>query len=78
MRERSRISVRQTTSESILKPLPARIPDTRERTPGSFWTKQFRMCLELKNRSTVPASVNCVRVCDAYFLKGCRLGGGVL
>ena len=29
----------------MLKPLPAKIPDTRERTPGSFWTRQLRICL---------------------------------
>jgi hypothetical protein len=28
----------------MLKPLAARIPDTRESTPGSFWTRQLRMC----------------------------------
>ena len=32
----------------MLKPLPARIPDTRERTPGSFCTRQLRICLEEK------------------------------
>jgi hypothetical protein len=26
----------------MLKPLAARIPETRERTPGSFWTRQLR------------------------------------
>jgi hypothetical protein len=43
MRERSATSVEQTTSESMLKPRAARMPDTRDRTPGSFCTRQFRM-----------------------------------
>lgn len=29
----------------MLKPRAARIPETRERTPGSFWTRQLRTCL---------------------------------
>ena len=45
IRLRSRISVRHTTSESMLNPRPARIPDTRESTPGSFCTRQFSTCL---------------------------------
>ena len=45
MRERSRISVRHTTSESMLNPRPAKIPETRESTPGSFCTRQFSTCL---------------------------------
>jgi len=61
IRDKSLISVWQTTSESrisfwandctpqldvpMLKPLPARIPDTRDKTPGSFCTKQFNRCL---------------------------------
>ena len=28
----------------MLKPLAARMPETRESTPGSFCTRQFRMC----------------------------------
>jgi hypothetical protein len=30
----------------MLNPRPARIPDTRESTPGSFCTRQFSTCLE--------------------------------
>jgi len=45
IRLRSRISVRHTTRESMLNPRPARIPDTRESTPGSFCTRQFSTCL---------------------------------
>lgn len=30
----------------MLKPLPARIPETLDKTPGSFCTKQFNRCLE--------------------------------
>ena len=48
IRLKSRISVRHTTNESMLKPLPARIPDTWERTPGSFCTRQLRICLQIK------------------------------
>lgn len=44
MRERSSTSVAHTTSESMLNPRAARIPDTRDRTPGSFCTRQFRVC----------------------------------
>lgn len=29
----------------MLNPLAARMPDTRDRTPGSFCTRQFRICL---------------------------------
>ena len=43
MRERSSTSVLQTTRLSMLKPRAARIPDTRDSTPGSFCTRQFRM-----------------------------------
>lgn len=43
MRDRSSISVAHTTSESMLKPRAARMPDTRDRTPGSFWTRQLRV-----------------------------------
>ena len=28
----------------MLKPRAARIPDTRDKTPGSFCTRQLRMC----------------------------------
>jgi hypothetical protein len=28
----------------MLNPRAARIPDTRDRTPGSFWTRQFKVC----------------------------------
>ena len=28
----------------MLKPRAARIPDTRDNTPGSFWTRQLRIC----------------------------------
>lgn len=28
--------------DTHLKPLAANVPDTRDRTPGSFWTKQLR------------------------------------
>jgi hypothetical protein len=45
IRLRSRISVRHTTRESMLNPRPARIPDTRDNTPGSFCTKQLKICL---------------------------------
>lgn len=44
MRDRSSTSVLQTTRESMLKPRAARIPDTRDSTPGSFCTRQLRMC----------------------------------
>jgi hypothetical protein len=37
----------------MLNPLPARIPDTRESTPGSFCTKQLRMCLVAKVKKKV-------------------------
>lgn len=43
MRDRSSTSVAQTTSESMLNPRAARMPDTRDKTPGSFWTRQFRV-----------------------------------
>lgn len=46
IRLRSRISVRHTTSESMLNPRPARIPETRDNTPGSFCTRQFSTCLD--------------------------------
>lgn len=46
IRLRSRISVRHTTRESMLNPRPARIPETRDSTPGSFCTRQFSTCLE--------------------------------
>jgi hypothetical protein len=42
--DRSSTSVLHTTSESMLKPRAARIPDTRDKTPGSFCTKQLRTC----------------------------------
>lgn len=29
----------------MLKPRPARVLETRDRTPGSSWTRQLRMCL---------------------------------
>lgn len=45
IRLRSRISVEHTTSESMLKPRAAKIPDTRDKTPGSFCTRQLRTCL---------------------------------
>ena len=53
IRERSSISVAHTTSESMLqnqsrsesathlKPRAARMPDTRDSTPGSFCTRQL-------------------------------------
>src|SRR6266436_3970035 len=47
---RSRISVRHTTRESMLNPRPARIPDTRDNTPGSFCTRQFSTCLNWGGR----------------------------
>ena len=40
IRLKSRISVLHTTKESMLNPRPARMPETRERTPGSFWTRR--------------------------------------
>ena len=45
IRLRSLTSVEHTTSESILNPRAARIPDTRDSTPGSFCTRQLRTCL---------------------------------
>ncbi len=44
MRDKSGISVLLTTSESMLNPLAARMPDTRLSTPGSFVTKQLSVC----------------------------------
>jgi hypothetical protein len=38
----------------MLKPLPARIPDTLDKTPGSFCTKQFSRCLISATDSYVP------------------------
>jgi hypothetical protein len=76
MRLRSRISVLQTTRESMLNPLPAKIPDTRDKTPGSFCTRQLRVCLDVK---TYPSADE--KPCmshGTYFLYGCKLGGGVL
>lgn len=29
----------------MLNPRPAKVLETRERTPGSSWTRQLRMCL---------------------------------
>ena len=60
MRERSRISVRHTTSESMLNPRPAKIPETRESTPGSFCTRQFSTCLAVvgKKGRGCPTSVS--------------------
>lgn len=45
IRLRSSISVAHTTSESMLNPRAARMPDTRESTPGSFCTRQLSVCL---------------------------------
>lgn len=58
MRLRSRISVRHTTNESMLNPRPARIPDTRDNTPGSFCTRQFRTCLQKKIEIAVSTANN--------------------
>lgn len=30
----------------MLNPLAAKVPATLDRTPGSFWTRVFRICLE--------------------------------
>ncbi len=69
--------MRQTTSESMLKPRPARIPETRDNTPGSFCTKQFNTCLARKTSQCRTRDGGWV-VCKTHFLNGCRLGGGVL
>ena len=74
MRLRSRISVLQTTSESMLKPLPARMPDTRDSTPGSFCTRQFRTCLRRPPRQSRSRGESL----GTHLLNGWRLGGGVL
>ena len=29
----------------MLKPRAAKIPETLDKTPGSFWTKQLKVCL---------------------------------
>lgn len=42
--DKSSTSVLATTSESMLNPLPARIPETLLNTPGSFWTRQLKIC----------------------------------
>lgn len=28
----------------MLNPLAAKVPETPDKTPGSFWTKQFKTC----------------------------------
>ena len=38
-------SVLHTTKLSILNPRAAKMPETRESTPGSFWTRQLSICL---------------------------------
>lgn len=42
----------------MLKPLAAKIPDTRDNTPGSFCTKQLKVCLHpvQPNKSTQSAA----------------------
>ena len=42
--DRSLTSVLQTIKESILKPLAAKVPEIRDKTPGSFCTRQFNTC----------------------------------
>lgn len=42
--DKSFTSVLHTTNESILKPLAAKCPDTEDKTPGSFCTKQLSTC----------------------------------
>ncbi|BAP70941.1 hypothetical protein KMAR_30136 [Kluyveromyces marxianus] len=44
IRDKSLTSVLQTTSESILNPLAAKVPETNDNTPGSFCTRQFNTC----------------------------------
>ena len=82
MRDKSRISVRHTTNESMLKPRPAKIPDTRESTPGSFCTRQLSTCLhahrEAKPQPHQHHSKPQTRGTTTHFLNGCILGGGVL
>lgn len=67
IRLRSRISVRHTTRESILKPRPARIPETRDNTPGSFCTRQFRTCLQMANGFDFSVTHGIVSYCYALF-----------
>lgn len=86
MRLRSRTSVEHTTNESILNPRAARIPDTRDNTPGSFCTRQLRTCLlfagfRVKKARQEPSHSSSNypdRKTCTYFLNGCKLGGGVL
>ena len=38
----------------MLNPRPARIPETRDNTPGSFCTRQFSTCLKLGEVYSLP------------------------
>jgi hypothetical protein len=74
----------------MLNPRPARIPETRDNTPGSFCTRQFSTCLDWERIyfyfivTERRISEECAKSPKekeggvAYFLYGCRLAGGVL
>jgi hypothetical protein len=45
-------SAKKTSNVPILNPLAAKIPETLDRTPGSFWTRQLNVCLSCPGRDT--------------------------
>lgn len=63
----------------MLNPLPARIPDTLDNTPGSFCTRQFSKCLASGGSATTTQPPDILEGYQfAHRLYGSVLGGGVL